>query len=66
MNWEQASFIVGIIVLAVQGFQAYVTMGLKLWVTQKFVAKDDMSTYLAPLKDSVQLMHSDHRNRSHG
>lgn len=63
MTWEEASFIVGILVLAVQFFQAYVTMGLKLWATDKFVAKDDMPVYLAPLKESVTAMLSEHRNR---
>lgn len=64
MTWEQATFFVGLAVLIVQGWNAYVTMGIKLWVTKNFVAKEDMSNYLAPMKESIQLMHSDHRNQA--
>lgn len=30
-------------------------MGLKLWVREIFVAKEDMTTYLSPLKEAVQM-----------
>lgn len=58
MTWEQATFAIGVIVLAVQGFQAYITMGVKLWTRENFVAKEDMSTYLAPLKDAITIRRS--------
>jgi hypothetical protein len=36
-------------------------MGLKLWANEKFVAKDDMTTYLSPIKDSIQMVGSARR-----
>lgn len=36
-------------------------LGVKLWATDKFVAKDDMTTYLSPLKDSIQMVGSARR-----
>lgn len=63
MTIEQATFVLGVLVLAVQFFQAYITLGLKLWTTQKFVAKDDMDGYLGPMKENIQRLHSDERNR---
>lgn len=35
--------------------------GLKLWAIEKFVSKDDMSTYLSPIKDSIQMVGSGRR-----
>lgn len=63
MSYEQATFFIGLAVLAIQGFNAYVTLGLKLWTTKNFVAKDDMTNYLSPLKESIQMMHSTDRVR---
>ena len=34
---------------------------LKLWATDKFVSKDDMTAYLSPLKDSIQMVGSARR-----
>lgn len=61
MNYEQATFFIGLAVLCIQGFNAYVTLGLKFWVTKNFVSKDDMTTYLSPLKDAVQMLYSQGR-----
>lgn len=36
-------------------------LGLKLWATEKFVAKDDMSTYLSPIKETIQMVGSARR-----
>lgn len=61
MSYEQATFFIGLAVLAIQGFNAYITLGLRLWTTKNFVSKDDMSTYLSPLKDAVQILYSQGR-----
>jgi len=45
MSWEQGTFVVGLLVLIAQGFQTWVTMGLKLWANDKFVAKTDFGMY---------------------
>lgn len=38
---------------------------LKLWVRENFVARNDMTTYLAPLKEGIQLRDSASRLREH-
>lgn len=39
-------------------------LGLKLWTRENFVAKDDMSTYLSPLKESITIIGGEHRLRN--
>jgi hypothetical protein len=35
--------------------------GLKIWVMEKFVSKDDMTHYLSPIKQSIQMVGSTRR-----
>lgn len=39
-------------------------LGLKLWVRENFVSKDDMGTYLSPIKESITMVSSENRLRS--
>jgi len=36
-------------------------MGVKLWAIDRFVSKSDMSNYLSPIKDSIQMVGSARR-----
>lgn len=72
MTPEQAAAYITAVGLIGTAFNVYLTirikseiLGLKLWVTQNFVAKEDMQSYLAPygfLKEAVQLQRSDRHN----
>jgi hypothetical protein len=68
MNPEWALICITIIGAIGTGVNVWITLytskqilGLKLWVQTNFVAKDDMSTYISPLKDSVQMLYSQGR-----
>jgi hypothetical protein len=41
MDWEKASFFMGLVVLALQAWNLYISSQLKLWVHQTFVTKTD-------------------------
>lgn len=41
MNWEKASFFLGIFILALQAWNLYISNNLKLWAMEKFVTKAD-------------------------
>lgn len=40
-------------------------LGMKLWATDKFVAKEDMTHYLSPIKESIQMVGSIRRMKGH-
>lgn len=42
MNTEALSFGATIAVLVLQGLNLYITVNMKLWTTQNFVAKSDL------------------------
>lgn len=41
MTWELATFSVSIGVLALQGLNLYISLGIKLWTTEHFVSKEE-------------------------
>ena len=41
MDYDQLTFFVGLAILAMQGFNVYLSNSIKLWAVQKFVAKTD-------------------------
>lgn len=41
MNWDEGTFLVALAVLAVQAYTVYLTAGLKLWVVEHFLSKED-------------------------
>lgn len=41
MTWEQMTFGVSILVLAMQGVSMYTTARLKVWALERFVSKTD-------------------------
>lgn len=68
MTPDQAAMYMTIIGLVGTAANVYLTLtiqksilGLKLWATEKFVSKDEMSTYLSPIKDSIQMVGSGRR-----
>jgi hypothetical protein len=59
--------IIGTIVnLALTFWIRSAVLGVKLWVTENFVSKDDMSHYLSPLKQSITMVASKQRNEGRG
>ena len=76
MTPEQAAVFISIVGIVGTAFNVWLTvkikseiLGLKLWVTQNFVAKEDMQSYLSPygfLKEAVQLQRSDRHNTERG
>lgn len=70
MNPEWVAIYITLIGGVGTGFNMYLNLKmsgqidkLKLWATDKFVDKDDMSTYLSPIKESIQMVGSQHRLR---
>jgi len=65
---EWAAVIIAIVVAAGTCANVFIALsirnsvlGLKLWASDKFVSKDDMTSYLAPIKDSIQMVGSGRR-----
>jgi hypothetical protein len=50
MDWEKASFFLGLIVLVLQAWNLYISTSLKLWALEKFVTKTDFL-------DTLQMWH---------
>lgn len=63
MNWEAATFGLTALVLVLQIWNAYTVASLKYWTAKNFVAKEDMSQYISPLKESIQMVYSEGRLR---
>jgi len=68
MNPEEALTILTLVGGIGTGINVWITLRtsneilkLKLWANDKFVSKDDMSTYLSPLKQSIQMIGSQRR-----
>lgn len=68
MTPEQAAIYLTVIGGLGTAFNVWLTLiirnsvlGLKLWTHENFVSKEDMTTYLAPLKDSIQMIGSQRR-----
>ena len=45
MSWEQGTFVVTMVIAALQAWNIYISASLKLWVTERFVAKADLQLY---------------------
>lgn len=65
MSPEWAAVIIACVVAAGTTANLFIAMsirnsvlGVKLWATDKFVSKDDMSAYLSPIKESIQMVGS--------
>jgi len=41
MDWGFASFVLGMMVLALQAWNLYISTSIKLWAEQRFVTKKD-------------------------
>lgn len=41
MDWEKASFFLGVLVLAMQAWNLYISSSLKLWAMERFITKTD-------------------------
>jgi hypothetical protein len=68
MSIETLAAFVSVIVALGTGLNVWLTLrltasigGLKLWSLEKFVAKDDMSNYISPLKDAITVLRSARR-----
>lgn len=46
MTWEQAGAGMAILSVVLQFVNLYITANIKLWVTEKFVSKDDLRNTL--------------------
>lgn len=55
-DWEAVSTIVGLLVLALQAFNLYITTGIKYWAVRTFVTKEDLPNLVTGIqrKDHVQ------------
>jgi len=68
MTAEWATVLIALVVAAGTCCNVFIALsirnsvlGIKLWATDKFVAKEDMSNYLSPIKDSIQMVGSARR-----
>jgi hypothetical protein len=52
MDWEKASFFLGLLVLALQAWNLYISNSLKLWAIEKFVSKTDFLNTLEMWSDT--------------
>lgn len=41
MTWEASTFVLTVMVLALQAWNLYVSASIKLWAEQRFVSKQD-------------------------
>lgn len=57
MDWEKASFFLGIAVLAMQAWNLYISNSLKLWAMEKFVSKEDLPA-LCPARQHEDRRHA--------
>ena len=68
MTAEWAAVIIAIVVASGTCANVFIALsirnsvlGLKLWCGDKFVSKEEMSVYLSPIKDSIQMIGSGRR-----
>lgn len=50
MDWEVATFTLSVVMLIIQGIIAYTIVTLKLWVTERFVSKQDFKEVMRRVK----------------